>query len=199
MRAAANIGLRRVIETLQAQGARSVAAAMAQPALHRWLDALECLRAWADVHPVGPSADRSNSCRARTSRSWLESASRSALRTRCMVPTGEWMAAALRDGARDVTRHAAGKHRILEVMAAQGVPLPDTPAMAVHRGRLDLLEEHLRRDPDVLGRALPIDDIYPLALGCHESAISRCMVRRSTEQRCCTWRSSTRISTLRAG
>ena len=39
------------------------------------------------------------------------------------------------------TRHAAGKHRILEVMAAQGVPLPDTPAMAVHRGRLDLLEE----------------------------------------------------------
>ena len=39
------------------------------------------------------------------------------------------------------TRHAAGKHRILEVMAAQGVPLPDTPAMAVHRGRLDLLAE----------------------------------------------------------
>ena len=50
----------------------------------------------------------------------------------------------------------------LEVMAAQGVPLPDTPAMAVHRGRLDLLQEHLRRDPAVLGRALAIDDIYPL-------------------------------------
>jgi len=56
----------------------------------------------------------------------------------------------------------------LEVMAPQGVPLPDTPAMAVHRGRLDLLQEHLRRDPAVLGRALAIDDIYPMALGCHE-------------------------------
>ena len=56
----------------------------------------------------------------------------------------------------------------LEVMAPQGVPLPDTPAMAVHRGRLDLLQEHLRRNPAVLGRALAIDDIYPMALGCHE-------------------------------
>lgn len=43
MAAAANIGLRRVIETLQAKGARSVPAAMAQPALHKWLDTLAVL------------------------------------------------------------------------------------------------------------------------------------------------------------
>jgi len=27
-----------------------------------------------------------------------------------------------------------------------GLELPDTPTMALHRGRIDLLEEHLRRD-----------------------------------------------------
>jgi ankyrin repeat protein len=45
---------------------------------------------------------------------------------------------------------------------------PDSPAMAVHRGRVDLLERHLERDANVLNRPLLIDDIYPLALGCHE-------------------------------
>jgi ankyrin repeat protein len=65
------------------------------------------------------------------------------------------------------TRDPAGKHRILEIMAAKGIPLPDTPPMAVHRGRLDLLAQHLRRDPEVLHRTFSIDDFYPLALGCH--------------------------------
>lgn len=66
------------------------------------------------------------------------------------------------------TRCPEGKHRILAVMADKGVPLPDSPAMAVHRGRMDLLERHLKRDANVLNRPLSIDDIYPLALGCHE-------------------------------
>jgi hypothetical protein len=64
-------------------------------------------------------------------------------------------------------RDPEGKHRCLELFAARGIDLPDTPPMAVHRGRLDLLEEHLRRDPALLTRTFPHEAIYPPALGCH--------------------------------
>ncbi|MGD2070788.1 MAG: ankyrin repeat domain-containing protein [Gemmatimonadota bacterium] len=64
-------------------------------------------------------------------------------------------------------RNPRGKHRCLELFAQHGVDLPDTPPMAVHRGRLDLLEAHLRRDPDLLARTFPHRDIYPPELGCH--------------------------------
>jgi hypothetical protein len=75
-----------------------------------------------------------------------------------------WTALALETYA----RYPAGKHRILEVMASQGVPLPDSPSMAVHRGRLDLLEQHLRRDPALLARTFSHEDIYPPSLACHD-------------------------------
>ena len=65
------------------------------------------------------------------------------------------------------TRHPEGKHQCLELLARHGLALPDTPAMAVHRGRLDLLEAHLRRDPDLLGRTFRHAEIYPPELGCH--------------------------------
>ena len=39
--------------------------------------------------------------------------------------------------------------------------------MAVHRGRIDLLEEHRRRDARVLSRTFSHAAIYPPALGCH--------------------------------
>jgi Ankyrin repeat len=64
------------------------------------------------------------------------------------------------------SRYPEGKHRCLEVVAARGVELPDTPVMAVHRGRLDLLQEHLRRDPGMLVRTFSLEEIYPPALGC---------------------------------
>ncbi len=44
-------------------------------------------------------------------------------------------------------RGPEGKHRCLDLMVEQGIELPDTPMMAMHRGRIDLLEAHLRRDP----------------------------------------------------
>ena len=53
MAAAANVGLRRVIETLQAHGARRVSAAMAQPALHKWLDTLRVLARMGGRPPRG--------------------------------------------------------------------------------------------------------------------------------------------------
>jgi ankyrin repeat protein len=59
------------------------------------------------------------------------------------------------------------KHRCLELVAERGVVLPDTPPMAMHRGRIDLLEEHLRRDPQLLNRTFSHEEIYPPELGCH--------------------------------
>lgn len=68
------------------------------------------------------------------------------------------------------SRNPAGKHRCLDIAAENGIDLPDTPPMAVHRGRLDLLEAHLRRDPDLLTRTFSHDEIYPPSLGCDSDA-----------------------------
>ena len=64
-------------------------------------------------------------------------------------------------------RHPEGKHECLELLARRGIDLPDTPPMAVHRGRIDLLEDHLRRDPNLFTRTFSHHEIYPLELGCH--------------------------------
>lgn len=45
------------------------------------------------------------------------------------------------------SRNPEAKHAILEMCAAHGLVLPDSPTMALHRGRLDLLDAHIRRDP----------------------------------------------------
>jgi hypothetical protein len=64
------------------------------------------------------------------------------------------------------SRDPQGKHACLDLVAAHGRTLPDTPPMAVHRGRVDLLEAHLRRDPDLVRRTFSHEDIYPSGLGC---------------------------------
>jgi hypothetical protein len=65
------------------------------------------------------------------------------------------------------SRYPAGKHKCLNLFAQYGIDLPDTPPMAVHRGRIDLLEAHLRRDPALLSRTFLHHEIYPPELGCH--------------------------------
>jgi hypothetical protein len=65
------------------------------------------------------------------------------------------------------SRYSQGKHRCLDIVAERGIDLPDTPPMALHRGRIDLLEVHLRRDPHLLGRTFSHQEIYPPELGCH--------------------------------
>jgi hypothetical protein len=64
------------------------------------------------------------------------------------------------------SRYPKGKHDCLDLVAARGVALPDTPTMAVHRGRIDLLEGHLHRDPHLLTRTFSHEEIYPPELGC---------------------------------
>ncbi|MBS1708035.1 MAG: ankyrin repeat domain-containing protein [Armatimonadetes bacterium] len=66
------------------------------------------------------------------------------------------------------TRHAAGKHECLELLADRGVELPDTPPMALHRGRLDLLQRHLDMDPQLFRRTFRHEEMFPANLGCHE-------------------------------
>jgi len=64
-------------------------------------------------------------------------------------------------------RGPEGKHRCLDLMIERGIVLPNTPPMAMHCGRIDLLEAHLRRDPKLLNRTFSLEEIYPPELGCH--------------------------------
>jgi hypothetical protein len=64
------------------------------------------------------------------------------------------------------SRNPAAKHRILEMWIEHGFAPPDTPVMALHRGRIDLLEVHLARDPGLLTRTFDIAEVYPLAPAC---------------------------------
>lgn len=70
------------------------------------------------------------------------------------------------------SRKPAEKHRILQLYFEHGMELPDTPTMALHRGRIDLLEEHLRRDPKLLERTFKHEEIYPPEMGCHDEILA---------------------------
>jgi hypothetical protein len=70
------------------------------------------------------------------------------------------------------SRNPSPKHQILEMYVQNGLELPDTPTMALHRGRIDLLEEHLRRDPGLLRRTFTHEEIYPPELGCHDEVLA---------------------------
>jgi len=72
------------------------------------------------------------------------------------------------------SRKPAQKHEILEMYVKHGVELPDTPPMAVHRGRIDLLEKHLHRDPNLLTRTFTHEEIFPPELGCHDEILATC-------------------------
>ena len=66
------------------------------------------------------------------------------------------------------SRNPRGKHKCLRLLERHGIDLPRTPAMAVHQGRLDLLERYVDEDPGILTQRFAHTDIYPRALGCHE-------------------------------
>jgi hypothetical protein len=70
------------------------------------------------------------------------------------------------------SRNPSAKHEILELYVQHGLELPDTPTMALHRGRIDLLEEHLRRDPGLLRRTFTHEEIYPPEMGCHDDVLA---------------------------
>jgi hypothetical protein len=66
------------------------------------------------------------------------------------------------------SRNPTGKHACLELLAERGVDLPDTAPMAVHRGRVDLLERLWQREPDLISRQFSHSEIFPTTCGCDE-------------------------------
>lgn len=78
------------------------------------------------------------------------------------------------------SRNPPAKRAILELYAEHGYVFPDTPTMALHRGRIDLLEEHLRRDPGLLTRTFRYEEIFPPALGCHGEDFPRTTLHGAT-------------------
>lgn len=70
------------------------------------------------------------------------------------------------------SRNPSAKHQILEMYVNHGLALPETPTMAVHRGRIDLLEKHLRRDAGLLRRTFTYQEIYPTEVGCHHAVLA---------------------------
>jgi hypothetical protein len=63
-------------------------------------------------------------------------------------------------------RNPAAKHAILALYEEHGVVYPDTAPMALHRGRVDLLEALFERDPGLLNRTYSHREIYPAEMGC---------------------------------
>ena len=66
------------------------------------------------------------------------------------------------------SRKPSAKHAILALYEQHGVVFPDTPTMALHRGRLDLLEAHVQKDPGLLSRTFSHREIYPAEMGCRD-------------------------------
>jgi Ankyrin repeat len=64
------------------------------------------------------------------------------------------------------SRNPTAKHKILEMYVEHGFDPPDTPVMALHRGRIDLLEDHLSRDPDLFRRTFDVAEVFLLAPAC---------------------------------
>jgi ankyrin repeat protein len=58
------------------------------------------------------------------------------------------------------SRRPRDKGACLEIIGEAGFTLPDTPVMALHRGRLDLLQEHLDRDPALLERRFTYGEVF---------------------------------------
>jgi beta-lactamase regulating signal transducer with metallopeptidase domain/ankyrin repeat protein len=58
------------------------------------------------------------------------------------------------------SRRPKDKSACLEIVGAAGFALRDTPIMALHRSRLDLLQQHLDRDPSLLQRRFIYSEIF---------------------------------------
>jgi hypothetical protein len=58
------------------------------------------------------------------------------------------------------TRRPKDKSACLEIVGASGFPLADTPVMALHRSRLDLLQVHLDRDPTLPERRFTHSEVF---------------------------------------
>ena len=160
---AANLGRDRIIELLHSAGARDHQHAFGRAALQSKIETARKLHAM-----MGPAKLTAGEL---GGPAYTLSASGTALLFELGVKVHDetgGRAAPVQVVLETDSRKPIEKHQILEMYVKHGLMLPDTPPMAVHRGRIDLLEEHLRLDPGLLRRTFTFEEVYPPELGCHE-------------------------------
>ena len=158
---AANLGRDRIIRLLHSHGARDFESAAGRAALQGKIETVHLVYDLAGR----PSLDKLSLAGPAYTLSVEGTAALFALGVRLMGPSGPDTNTMEHLLGTD-SRKPAAKHRILEMYVEHGFEPPDTPAMALHRGRIDLLEAHLARDPDLLTRTFDIADVFPLAPAC---------------------------------
>jgi hypothetical protein len=158
---AANLGRDRIIRFLHDRGSRDVESAAGRAALQGKVDTVRLIHELAGRPPV----DKLSLAGPAYTLSVEGTAALFALGARIVPPDGVDTNTMEHLLGTD-SRNPASKHRILEMYVEHGFEPPDTPVMALHRGRIDLLEEHLARDPNLFTRTFDIADIFPLAPAC---------------------------------
>jgi hypothetical protein len=158
---AANLGRDRIIRLLHSHGARDLKSAAGRAALQGKVETVHV------IYELGgrPPLDKLSLAGPAYTLSVEGTAVLLALGARVVGPNGvdhNTMEHLLGTDS----RNPPAKHRILEMYVEHGFEPPDTPVMALHRGRIDLLEAHLARDRDLLTRTFDIADVFPLAPAC---------------------------------
>ena len=155
---AANLGRDRIIRLLHSHGARDFEPAVGRAALQGKTETVQLIYDLAGR----PSLDKLSFAGPAYTLSVEGTAALFALGVRLIGPDGVDTNTMEHLLGTD-SRKPSAKHRILEMYVEHGFEPPDTPVMALHRGRIDLLEAHLARDPNLLTRTFDIVDIFPLA------------------------------------
>ncbi|MEO7998262.1 MAG: ankyrin repeat domain-containing protein [Gemmatimonadaceae bacterium] len=160
---AANVGRDRIIQLLHSMGATDLSYALERAALQGKIGTAKMLHAMmgSPLPPPGALGGPAYTLNSAGTRMLLEAGAP------VKTPNGDRLApvdVVLETDSRKPTE----KHAILEMYEEFGFALPDTPTMALHRGRIDLLEEQLRRDPAMLTRRLTHKEIYPSEMGCRD-------------------------------
>jgi hypothetical protein len=155
---AANLGRDRIIRFLYDEGARDLESAAGRAALQSQVATAEMLYDLAGRPPLGDDALGGPAY----TLSLEGTAFLLTMGARPHAGSGSPVEVVLQTDGRD----PEAKHAILELYVRHGLELPDTPTMALHRGRIDLLENHLEREPGLLGRTFTHREIYPAEMGC---------------------------------
>jgi hypothetical protein len=158
---AANLGRDAIIRLLFGLGARDLESAAGRAALQGKPDTVHMIYELAGRPPLGTSTLAGPAY----TLSVEGTAARLFLGARMVGPEGV-DATTMEHLLGTDSRNPPAKHRILEMYVEHGFEPPDTPVMALHRGRIDLLEAHLARDPDLLTRTFALADVFPLAPAC---------------------------------
>ena len=162
---AANLGRLEIIKAMAALGARDFQHAFDRAILQ---GRLECAR-WLLEHgaTIAPSAVM-GACETQNAEGFRFLAERDAPLSN---ESGDRLAP-LAMVLETYNRLPKQKHEMLEIFAQRGYELPDTPMLALHRGDVSQLEEHLRRDLGLLERRFTLREIYPPECGCAEDGRS---------------------------